>query len=272
MQPVAWRGKTDDEPTERAGFGFAFPFQPRSVSAIAMNDFNADGGSDNEWEEQSELAWNEFDWERYLREQDDAIFRYLAFYEKLKGHPDRIDEAAHQMGWDEGDWSSDDGSSARQESDDAAKEEDEEEDDDATDYDDLEPYTLHKNPVFVATKAIYLSLKRAWERVAFDPVKVPQPVALAFQTALYRGEEQASLGIQALDLGDYAMAISLFKRALRELNSTLALIDDAAAGRYHTLSSFRDDAWPRLFDLREIWLRVINECRDELARHVDDEN
>jgi hypothetical protein len=229
-----------------------------------MNDFNADGPSENEWEEQGELAWNEFDWERYLREQEETVHRYLAYYEKFKGHPDRIDETAHLMGWDEGAWSMD--------SDDDEEEDEPSVDEVPADYDDLEPYTLHKNPVFVATRAIYLSLKRSWERLAADASKVPQPLALAFQTSLHRGEEQASLGIQALDLGDYAMAISLFKRALRELNGSLALIDETTASRYRALADYRDDAWPRLFDLREIWLRVINECREELGRHIDEEN
>ena len=35
--------------------------------------------------------------------------------------------------------------------------------------------------------------------------------------------QQALLGVQALDLGDYAMTVSLFKRALEELNRTLDL-------------------------------------------------
>jgi hypothetical protein len=230
-----------------------------------MNDFNADGPSDNEWDEQGELAWNEFDWERYLREQDESVQRYLAFYEKLKDTPERIDEVAHLMGWDDGDWSSDvestpelDGSNQVEET--------------PVDYDDLEPYTLHKHPVFVSTKAIYFGLRRSWEKIAGDGAKVPQSLALGFQTSLFRGEEQAGLAIQALDLGDYAMAISLFKRALRELNASLALIDDSTAVRHRALATYRDDARPKLFDLREIWLRVINECRDELARHIEGEN
>ena len=44
-----------------------------------MNDFDSENPSENEWEEQGGLAWNEFDWERYLREQDEAIHRYLGF-------------------------------------------------------------------------------------------------------------------------------------------------------------------------------------------------
>ncbi len=233
-----------------------------------MNDFNADGPSENEWDEQGELAWNEFDWERYLREQELAIHRYLAHYDKLKGHPDRIDETAHLMGWDESAWNASDAGST----DEPEVIAEETPLDEAADYDDLEPYTLHKNPVFVATKAIYLSLKRDWQNVAKDSAKAPQALALAFQASLHRGEEQAGLAIQALDLGDYAMAVSLFKRAMRELNASLALIDEATVSRYKYVADYRDDAWPRLFDLREIWLRVINECRDELARHIDEEN
>jgi len=67
-----------------------------------MSDFESESYSENEWEERGDLAWNEFDWERYLREQDDVLHRYLAHYEKLRDDPGRIDEVAHLMGWDDG--------------------------------------------------------------------------------------------------------------------------------------------------------------------------
>jgi hypothetical protein len=230
-----------------------------------MSDFNSESFPENEWDECGDLAWNEFDWERYLRDQDDVLHRYLAFYERLKDRPDRIDEVASLMGWDtgqpDGDSADAPGSPAKEETTDSAA---------SGGNSSLEPYTLHKNPVFVATKAIYLSLKRSWERVAGDPGKVGQPLALEMQTSLYRGEEQAILGVHAIDLGDYALAISLFKRALQELNQTLALAADSAAdGR--VVNGWRAAALPRLFDLREIWLRVISECREELERRVDEE-
>ena len=68
------------------------------------------------------------------------------------------------------------------------------------------------------------------------------------------------------------MAVSLFKRALRELNASLALMDEPGTESHPTLAAFRESARAQLFDLREIWLRVMNECRDELARHIDEEN
>jgi hypothetical protein len=36
--------------------------------------------------------------------------------------------------------------------------------------------------------------------------------------------------------------------------------------------AYREETLPRLFDLREIWLRVIAECREELDRPVDEES
>ncbi|HSY54148.1 MAG TPA: hypothetical protein VK785_06850 [Opitutaceae bacterium] len=228
-----------------------------------MKDFDSDSSPESDWDERGELAWNEFDWENYLREQDDVVRRYLAHYEGLKHNPERIDEIAHLMGWDQETWNTDE-NDVIQESADAAPA-------DLGEFD-LEPYTLYKNPVFIATKAIYLSLTLAWQRMASDPAKVAQPLALAFQIPLHRGEQQAGLAIQALDLGDYAMAISLFKRALRELNTTLSLLDDRAAAHHRAMAAFREDALPRLFDLREIWLRVMSECRSELERPVEEDD
>lgn len=224
-----------------------------------MSNFDPNPPSDNEWDERGDLAWNEFDWEQYLREQDDVLHRYLAFYEQLRDHPERIDEVAHYMRLGEGIWHTD-----------SAKDDDDDTDADDDDSFSAEPYTLHKSPVFIATKAIYLSVKRAWERIATDASKVPQPLAITFQTSLHRGEEHAMLAVQALDFGDYAMATSLLKRALAELNQTLALLTGGCSEKSsRALRNFHDDTLPRLFDLREIWLRVMNECRHELQRPIE---
>jgi hypothetical protein len=228
-----------------------------------MSNFDSDGGSDNQWEDRGDLAWNEFDWERYLREQDEAVQRYLRFYDECKGKPDRIDQVAEKMHWGEDDWMDDpDG--------DATDNEDDDESVGSDDEDDV--YTLHKNPIFIATKAIYVGLNRSWRALAVDPVNVPQPIALNLLASLHSGEEHAVQAIHALDFGDYAMAVSLFKRALSALNGSLTLLGDEALPRHQVVVGWREDAMPQLFDLREIWLRVMSECREELERPMDDDS
>ena len=220
-----------------------------------MSDFESDSLSENEWEENGDLAWNEFDWEVYLREQEGAIHRYLGFYESLKAGPERIDEVADRMGWDRAD----------------AEEAEERENPEKVMFSD-EIYTLQKNPVYIATKALFLSVHRAWESVASEPGRIPQPLAMSFLTSLHRCEEQAVMAIHALDFGDYAMAICLFKRALSVLNECFAGIGSEAAGDHEAILACREELRMRLFDLREIWLRVISDCREDANRPADEED
>src|SRR4051812_7035601 len=158
-----------------------------------MSNFDSDGGPDSEWDERGDLVWNEFDWERYLREQDESIHRYLRFYEGAKDSTDRIDEVAEKMGWGQDDWSEE------------AETENDESDDDEEEFS-AEPdvYTLHKNPIFISTKAIYLGLNRSWQTLASSDAKVPLPLAVTLLASLHRGEENAVQAIHALDFGDYA--------------------------------------------------------------------
>jgi hypothetical protein len=229
-----------------------------------MSNFDSEGpNNNNDWEDRGDLVWNEFDWERYLREQDEAILRYRGFYEAAKDNSDRVDVVAERMGWDIADWTDDIDDNS----------DDDDEDDDSDEPGEGDVYTLHKNPIFIATKAIASSLQQSWQlSVESTGTGITPTFALAVLSSLNRGEEQAVQAIHALDFGDYAMAISLFKRALSILNNSLALLNGQEATEQPTLMAFRDAALPGLFDLREIWLRVINECRDELERSLDDES
>jgi len=228
-----------------------------------MSNFESDGSAESEWNDRGELAWNEFDWERYLREQDETINRYLAFYETCISNPQRIDEVARFMGWDDSQW---DSSESLQGDDSSAT------DILAEEYASVpEVYTLHKNPIFIATKAIYLRARRNWELLASDARKVPQDIALAYLSSLNTGEEHAVQAIHALEFGDYAMSISLFKRALNTLNQTLALLNRPADSDERHMLAYREDVLMSIFDLREIWLRVISECRGELKRPSDED-
>jgi hypothetical protein len=233
---------------------FAKPATSADGRLQQMSDFDSDNLSENEWEENGDLAWNEFDWEVYLREQEGSVNRYLGFYESLNPGPDRIDEVADKMGWDRVD----------------VEEVEDRDNPDKVLFSD-EIYTLQKNPVYIATKALFLSLRRRWESIASSPGKVPQPLAIAFLSALHGCEEQAVMAVHALDFGDYTMAICLFKRALSQLNGCFAQIGSEAADASPLVRASRDDLRQRLFDIREIWLRVISDCREDTGRHAEDE-
>lgn len=223
-----------------------------------MSNFDSDGSPESEWEDRGDVAWNEFDWERYLREQEQAVQKYLQFYEAARHSTERIDEVAEKMGWGEDEWT------------DESAEESAPRDAEETPFTDDDVYTLHKNPIFIATKAIALGLRNDWEKLAVNPAHVPQVLAVSFLAALQRSEEHATQAIHALDFGDYAMAVSLFKRALNALNGTLALLNSDEVLESKPLLAWRNEAQPRLFDLREIWLRVTAECREELDQPLDD--
>lgn len=215
-----------------------------------MTNPEFDGLFDNEWDDRGELAWTEGDWEQYLADQEKVIREYARTYERVAPGPDRIDKVARELGWEsasESEAADDDG-----DPDDAPGE-------------DWEPYTIHRNPVYVATKALYLGLIANWQRLASEPGRISSAAAMAMHASLHRGQEVALHGIHALEMGDYTLAVCFFKRALRELNTSMALLGEPAANEPPVAARYRRYARPRMFDLREIWLRVMGECR------IDDE-
>ncbi len=220
-----------------------------------MNN-SSNNSSPDDGEEHGELVWNEFDWERYLRQRDEAVTEYRRCYDQAAESADRLDEVARQLGWEptlDGDL-------------------DGEEDDDF-DSDGLDPYTLHRNPVYVATRALFASLIERLETAVVAGEGIAPAQAFTLLRRLHRAEMAVVLGVQSLDLGDNTLGISELKRALGLLNSAMGVLPDAAA------DAAPGDAGPplsryalaRLFDLREICLRVVRECRQEQEHPRDDD-
>ncbi|MBE2215781.1 MAG: hypothetical protein IAE82_18045 [Opitutaceae bacterium] len=233
-----------------------------------MNENEFDGLSDNDWDESWDFAWTEFDWEKHLQEQDKTTHRYLAHYEKVIERGDRIDEVAHLMGWDQDGWTNDDGEGS------AASDESEspEETSRPPGAQGFDPYTIQKHPVYISTHSLFFWLHRAWDFLApaCGP-KVPMRTALGFAGSLSRAEHYGLLAVHSLDMGDFSLVVCQIKRGMSELNSalrTLQMIEDSI---HPAVAQFRHQALTRLFDIREIWLRVMRDCREELDRRVSEE-
>mgnify|MGYP001452383291 CR=1 FL=1 len=73
-----------------------------------MSQYEFEGNNEGDWDDSEDLAWNESDWQIFLRNSDKEIARFLAAYNKVKDQDDRLDAAASLMGWHRDDWSSTD--------------------------------------------------------------------------------------------------------------------------------------------------------------------
>ena len=120
---------------------------------LYMTDYNFDSEESN-WDHLSnESYWNEAQWRNYLRLSEKDSARFLSIYNSVKDKANHLDEAASLMGWDGDDISL---------IDEDLEAEEITEDTSSKELSNL-PYTLHKHPVFIVTKALYKYLNQSWD-------------------------------------------------------------------------------------------------------------
>ncbi len=243
-----------------------------------MSAHEFDNFPEGEWEDRGELVWNEFDWQQYLKQNDKEVARFLALYHQHQGRTERLDEVARLMGWGDEEWApGDDGAvvepSPATAAADAAPEPASFSDFLDEDFDAVsDTYTIHKHPVFIATRGLYQHLYHTWERFLSTSNDLSGNLGLSwkFGSSLHAGELNAVMAIHALDLGDFTLTICHLKNALSAVNHSLSLLHTLPAGNA-TQGQFFREVQATLFDLREIWLRVMNDCREENRRRLPGE-
>ncbi len=216
--------------------------------------------SDGNWDDSpSEPAWGESQWRKYLHGSDRDTAKFLSIYNSLKDKPNHLDEVAVQMGWDAEDISL---------TDELCAPESDNEGEGETPFDAHDaPYTLHRHPVIVVTRALYRYLHQSWEHyMAHSQNYLSPQLCWNYASSLHQAEMNVLLSIQAIDLGDFGLTICHLKNSLSALNQTLALLDQVTHPDPEFLASFRQENHIRIFDLREMWLRVMSDCRIECQR------
>ena len=218
--------------------------------------------SEGDWEEfSSEPSWGESQWRNYLQGSDKETDRFLSAYNSVKNKPNHLDEVATLMGWDVEDISLTEEFTFIEEDEERPPSEIS-----------SAPYTLHKHPVFVFTRALYRYLHQSWEHYMLHSERSLTPkISWDYSNSLHQGEMNVLLSIQALDLGDYGLSICHLKNSLSALNQTLSLLDQLDHPSSKFLNGFRKEAQIRIYDLRELWIRVMGDCRHECQRRLDDQ-
>jgi hypothetical protein len=231
-----------------------------------MNSPNFDNTNEFEWDGKGELEWTENHWKKFLRESDGELARFISYYQSFASEEARLDRTAQAMGWDAGEWADD-----ATESDDSERQgdwinqqfEDDEDDEDFEDFDDNDPYTIHKHPLFVSTRALYFLLSYHWQMlIVQNPEFAGSVQAHLFGETLRAGETNAIMAIHSLEMGDYNLCVCHLQWALTALNETLAVFQEVTDPQKDDISpDFIREFNTLFFDLREVWLRVIRECR-----------
>ena len=218
--------------------------------------------SEGDWEEfSSGPSWGESQWRNYLHGSDKDTERFLSVYKSVKNKPNHLVEVETLMGWDVEDISLTDEFTFIEEDEERPSSENS-----------SAPYTLHRHPVFVFTRALYRYLHQSWEHYMLHSERSLTPkISWDYSNSLHQGEMNVLLSIQALDLGDYGLSICHLKNSLSALNQTLSLLDQLDHPSSTFLNGFRKEAQIRIYDLRELWIRVMGDCRHECQRRLDDQ-
>ena len=203
-----------------------------------------DNFSDNDWDG-GNLAWSEQDWRHYLSRNAAEIAQFSKFYFQHIDEDGRMDAAAHAMKWDSEDWI------ANLEDDAAPASED-------------DVYTVHRHPVLVVTRALFGAIQNSIDTAFNANERAARPLH-CLERSLARAQSDACMAIFCVDAGECTLAVCHLKTTLAHLNLALgqlgALPKDLLPAVTRTL----------IFDLRELYLRVLNDCRSGFSAYDDED-
>jgi hypothetical protein len=205
-----------------------------------------------------ERMWDEYDWERFLQQQDGKTEKYMQLLETYLDDPRRDEIIAREMGWtqllDEKDWSAEVDALL----DETAGEEEPEVDNAAASGETFQEHDLYR-------AAFDLTL---WIDQLFDQNATlqnePAAVKLATHAALASAKLAAALSGDHLD--EIGMTIAYLKRALKAITTSMTA---AAQLRKNAKLISRPEYLvlkQRLFEVRDGIVSLMGEYRAEWRR------
>ena len=213
--------------------------------------------------EEPEKIWDEYDWERFLQQQDRKTERYMDLLEKYLDDPNRDQIIAREMGWyhllgeDGRDWMENVESTFPEECEECEECGEQEAGECETVIEDFE---MH--PLYQAAFGLTMWLDELFEELG-DLENHPSAIQLAAQSAVASAKLAAALSED--DADEIGMTIAYLKRALKAIPTAM----EAAAEMEKTIK-FRPDQHAalheRLFQVRDGIIQSMGEYRLEWRR------
>jgi hypothetical protein len=210
------------------------------------------------YDHEPDRAWDEYDWERFLQQQDHKTEKYMELLEKYLDHPQRDQIIAREMGWTQllngDDWTDEVDALLADESSSA---EDEPAAEANSGSEGFEDHSLYR-AAFALT---------VWIDQLFDEhtslQNEPSAVKLATHSALASAKLAAALSDG--DVDEIGMTIAYLKRALKAITVSM---EAAVQLLNERLISPRQHAvlMQRLFQVRDGIITLMGEYRGEWLR------
>ena len=214
--------------------------------------------------EEPEKTWDEYDWERFLQQQDRKTEKYMELLERYIDDPNRDQIIAREMGWfhlldQEGEkWAESVDSLFNQE---VAEEEAEDPADDELEEED--GFEVH--PLYKASFALTVWIDQAFAE-AKELRSHPAAVKLSTHAAVASAKLAAALSDD--DVDEIGMTIAYLKRSLKAImmamEAAMQLRKDGTfdSERFGTINQ-------RLFQIRDGIIQLMGEFRSEWRRRYD---
>jgi hypothetical protein len=210
------------------------------------------------FDHEPEQAWDEYDWERFLQQQDHKTERYMELLERYLDDPQRDQIIAREMGWtqllDSKDWSAEV---------DALLDEDADDDEvydveqSTTTADTFEDHTLYR-----AAFGLTIWIDRLFDQDS-SLQNEPAAVKLATHSALASAKLAAALSDDGVD--EIGMTIAYLKRALKAITMSMDAATQLLAEKLVTAEQ-HGVLLQRLFQVRDGIITLMGEYRGEWRR------
>ena len=210
------------------------------------------------YEGESEPMWDEYDWERFLQQQDHKTEKYMQLLETYLDDPQRDEIIAREMGWtqllDAKDWSA--------EVDALLDEDANEEDEFGMDKAARSAETFEEHNLYRAAFALTI-----WIDQLFDQTESlqnePTAVKLATHSALASAKLAAALSGDTID--EIGMTIAYLKRALKAITISMEAAAQLLSAKHITVEQ-HSVLQQRLFQVRDGIITLMGEYRGEWRR------
>lgn len=216
-------------------------------------------------DDEPEKIWDEYEWERFLQQQERKTERYMELLERYIDDPDRDQIIAREMGWHhllgkEG--------AAWEEKVESLFEEvfEEDRDPEADPLGGLEQAEgVESHPLYEASFALTVWINQLFADLG-DVQGKPACMILAHHASVASAKLAAALRDE--DVDEIGMTIAFLKRGLK---SIITALDTTAQVRAETQMSPEQSAGlnARLFHIRDGIITLMGQYRTELRRRID---